>query len=510
MNKLHTLLISALVTLGSCNLDLAPENTMVDQTVYKNANTSEAALLGAYVRLNITVSGGPINQNYYPNAGYPYLFGDLGTDNLKAQSGSVDVLAIEQAQYSDKEHDGFLRNMWIYGYNCIDYANNVISGIKAYGKYDGKLMAQHIAEAKFIRAYAYFQLLEIFGDQALMGNDDGLGLVLRLEPYDGYDPDVKVERSTNAQTWERIITDLKEAIPDLPESVPTTVTERVRATQPVAKALLSRVYLFKGTFTNNKEELKLARDYASEVLGVSAYKFATEQSEYLTNLFPLNLEENKEDKGQPTNRSSEIIFFEASRLEVDKYPSGIYQYYGKRSFYVPDAMKNYYDEGDVRGYNADNSYLLAQGSKTDNKDNITSMKYSNSSSTDYNNDVIYIRLAEVKLTFAEANVRYNNAVTDEDIRHLNDIHQRAFADDKKPEKYTAGQFASADAFLKVLLKERNRELAFEGLHRWDVIRTNNLLNDAHMAAVPKNRWNAPIPDYEVNISEGVIKQNSGY
>ena len=286
MNKLHTLLISALVTLGSCNLDLAPENTMVDQTVYKNANTSEAALLGAYVRLNITVSGGPINQNYYPNAGYPYLFGDLGTDNLKAQSGSVDVLAIEQAQYSDKEHDGFLRNMWIYGYNCIDYANNVISGIKAYGKYDGKLMAQHIAEAKFIRAYAYFQLLEIFGDQALMGNDDGLGLVLRLEPYDGYDPDVKVERSTNAQTWERIITDLKEAIPDLPESVPTTVTERVRATQPVAKALLSRVYLFKGTFTNNKEELKLARDYASEVLGVSAYKFATEQSEYLTNLFP--------------------------------------------------------------------------------------------------------------------------------------------------------------------------------------------------------------------------------
>lgn len=37
---------------GGCNLDLAPENVMVNENVYKNETTAEAALFGAYVRLN--------------------------------------------------------------------------------------------------------------------------------------------------------------------------------------------------------------------------------------------------------------------------------------------------------------------------------------------------------------------------------------------------------------------------------------------------------------------------
>lgn len=514
MKKIVTYISSLLIALSSCNLDLAPENTMVDQTVYKDKNTAEAALLGAYVRLNIAISGGPLDQNYYPNIGYPYLYGDLGTDNLKAQTTSTSCLAIETSEYSENEHDGLLLDTWRYGYNGIDYANNIITGINKYGAYDKTTMDQHIAEAKFIRAYIYFQLLMIYGDQALMGNDNGLGLVERLEPYAGYDPEVVITRSTNAETWNMIIKDLTEAIPDLPESAPASVTERIRATQPVAKALLSRIYLYKGTYTNNKEELTLAMNYAKEVLNSNNYQFSTENSEYTTNLFPENIYSTDGSTQQPTNRSNEIIFFQASRLETDMYPSGIYQYYGKKSFYVPDEMKNYYEEGDVRGYNSDTEsdtkYLLAQGSATDNSKLITSMKYSNSSSADFNNDVIYIRLAEVKLTYAEALTRCENAVKEEAVKELNDIHKRAFVDGKTPEDYTIGSFASADELLKAILKERNRELAYEGLNRWDIIRTNNLLDDQTMKKVAPNRWNAPIPSYEIEISNGNIKQNSGY
>ena len=115
-----------LVVFGSCELDLAPENTMVDETVYRNANTAEAALLGAYVRLNCAIAGAPNDQNYYANIGYMYLYGDVGTDNLKAQSTSTDVLAMETSQYTDTQHEGFLLDVWRNGYNanCAFYPMN--------------------------------------------------------------------------------------------------------------------------------------------------------------------------------------------------------------------------------------------------------------------------------------------------------------------------------------------------------------------------------------------------
>lgn len=46
-------LAASLFSFCACNLDYAPENTLVDEKVYKTQKTAEAALLGAYVRLNV-------------------------------------------------------------------------------------------------------------------------------------------------------------------------------------------------------------------------------------------------------------------------------------------------------------------------------------------------------------------------------------------------------------------------------------------------------------------------
>ena len=62
--------MSCLVTLISCELDYAPENTLVDEKVYKNERTAEAALMGNYVRLNVFMAGAPQDQNNYANTGY--------------------------------------------------------------------------------------------------------------------------------------------------------------------------------------------------------------------------------------------------------------------------------------------------------------------------------------------------------------------------------------------------------------------------------------------------------
>lgn len=496
---LYPLIAACCFMLHACDLDYAPENTLVDEKVYKTERTAQAALMGAYVRLDVFLSGAPQDQNNYSNTGYAHLYGDIGTDNLKVRSSVSSFEAMEKAEYTSSEHDGFIQSVWQWGYNAIDMANNVIVGVEKYAQYADVTKRQFIAEAKFIRAYCYFQLLCMYGDKALLGNDEGSGVVMRLEPYSGYNPSDMVGRVTNAQVWKQIIDDLTQAIPGLSDEVPAAA-QRIRANKAVARALLSRVYLYKGTYTNNKAELALARDYAAQVLANTGYRFSTLSTEFSTALFPSNEYSTASDYPNPTTRSEELLFFEPSRISTAEFPNGL-NHYRKRYYYVPAEMKAVYDDNDVRS-----TYLIWKGSTTENINDLTTMKHSAESYC----DVIYMRLSEVKLTMAETLARTANAVTDEALNQLNDVHQRAYPEGEKPALYQASDFASVDDFVQEVLRERRRELAYEGHYRWDAMRTNNVLGDAKLGAVNPARWNLPIPEYELRISYGQITQNSGY
>ena len=493
------LLVGTLFTLSSCELDYAPENTLVDEKVYKNEKTAEAALMGCYVRLNVFMAGAPQDQNNYANTGYTYQLGDLSTNNFGIRETMTSYLAINKGEFSSTEHEGVLKSIWQWGYNAIDFTNNVIVGINRYGQYNETKERQHIAEAKYIRAYVYFYLLAAYGDQALLGYDEGDGVVLNTEPYNGYNPNNVAGRSSNHVIWNQIINDLNDAITDLPESVPD-IKNRIRANKAAAKALLSRVYLYKGTYTNNLVELGYSRDLAEEVLSTKGYSFSTSHTEFSTALFPSNEYSQSGSYPDPTTRSGELIFYQPSRLYADDYPSGI-NYYRKNTLYVPATMNDLYDENDVR-----RTYLIWTGSPSENTKDLSTMKYSGG---EYN-DIIYIRLAEVKLTYAETLVRTAGYVTSEAVEQLNDVRQRAFPDEFKPVAFTTADFLTTDDFLKAVLTERNRELAYEGHYRWDLMRTNNLLGDSKLALIDKTRWNLPVSDYEIRISEGKIKQNTGF
>lgn len=164
-------------------------------------------------------------------------------------------------------------------------------------------------------------------------------------------------------------------------------------------------------------------------------------------------------------------------------------------------MKDLYDENDVR-----RTDLIWQGSKTDYANDVTTKKYSGGNY----DDVLYIRMAEMKLTYAETLVRTSGSVSADAVQQLNDVHQRAYPTGQKPTLYKVSDFSSTDAFLREVLKERNRELAYEGHYRWDLMRTNNMLGDQTLGAIDKSKWNLPIPDYEIRISYGKLKQNTGY
>lgn len=495
-----TLFIAALSALSACSLDYPPQNTMVDETVYKDAKTSQAALMGAYTRLCTFLSGAPNDQNNYTNFYYAHLVAEVGTDNVNVHSTTSTIAPMELCEYTTDEHNGFIKTIYSLGYNAIDYANNIIAGINEFGDYDPALMNQHIAEAKFLRAYEYFTLLCIYGDGALTGDDNGLGLVMRLTPYDGYDPDKVQARESVGTVYTQVIKDLTEAIPDLPQTE-YEPAGRFRASATAARALLSRVYLYKGTYTGNVEELSLAAQYAGEVLQ-SGIVFNNAYNDHRTNIFPSNV--YNETYPDPTNYASELILFQPSRISTAVFPCGWNNVYSKTSFCAADELIASYLPGDLRGYGETDAYLIQQGSNQSQPDKKACMKYDNGGCYD---DVQYIRLSEIKLTRAEALARIDGSIGAEALQHLNDIRCKPFPEGQKPAAFTAADFPSAQAFIDSVLVERNRELAMEGHYRWDLIRTGR---DLRVKGLPDNRKILPIPDYEIQISDGVIKQNSGF
>jgi hypothetical protein len=497
-----TIILFTTLLIASCDLDLAPENVMVDQITYKDAKTSEAALIGAYTRLNASISGAPTGINNYANLGYMLLFGELGTPTLKQRENSS-MINMDSANYNSSDHEGYILSMWRITYNAIDYANNIITNIIKYGDYDKATMDMHIAEAKFLRAYEYMLLLQTYGDGALTGDMNGLGAVLRLTPYDGYKPEDVSSRATVGETYAQILKDLQEALPFLSNNNATTLVSRTRATKTAAFALLSRVYLYRGSSKNDLADMKLASDYADSVLlNTKNYTFSTSNTHHTTWTFPLNATGAETNSA---NYSDEVILLSPCYTNATSYANGVGSaFFNKTSFSVDPAFISFYPEGDRRGYIDPATSVVSliwQGSQNSFPADMTSYKFNNGSG--YNN-VLYIRLSEIKLTKAEAYARING-VNAESLKHLNDINKKTYA--TKPADFTLSSFATTQELIDRILLERMKELAFEGHTRFDLIRTNRPLR---ISTVPAEKKILPVPDYEVRISYGKIIQNKGF
>src|SRR5882757_3899910 len=227
----HIFMAGALFLTGAaCNrqLELAPENTLVDKDVFNTQGGAEQALAEAYYDL-LTASIG--------NDAYTY--GDFTTSSL-LHTVYYDTYDLGQATPTDP----LVIGIWTSYFKVINTANNVIAKIPLYGQFTAAMENQYIAEAKFVRAYAYLDLLKLYGDGALSANPDGLGLPLQLTPFAGYNTGQIVPRSTNGEVYTQIIKDLTDALPALPDKQANDLSTRSRAAKGSANALLARTYLY--------------------------------------------------------------------------------------------------------------------------------------------------------------------------------------------------------------------------------------------------------------------------
>jgi len=471
-NKIFTIL-SLFLVLCSCNkkLEIPPENTLVEKEVFKTASGAEQALSEAYFNFL------DAETNYFS-----INYGDFTTPLLEKSTGSL-TYDLGEATPTDY----YVVQTWQQLFKAINSANNVIVKLPLYAQFDQQIQKQFIAEARFVRAFGYLQLLCLYGDGALSGNMSGLGLPLQLTPFEGYNTGEIIPRNTNGEVYAQIIKDLTEAINDLPIRQKDELKTRTRATRGTAYALLSRVYLYMGDFQN-------AAKSAEEVIKSEPSVYSLTQN--LRTLFPYN------PNGNAQSFTPEVIFglpvsqMVSNSTSLDNGLGG--SYFFKRSYWISHSFLNEFDPNDLRL-----TQLIWKGDSVYNPNMFgekTTFKYNNSFGRD---NVPMIRYAEILLTRAEAITRISG-INDEAVELLNKVRKRSLPSSAD---FTVNDFADKEALINEILKQRKFELAFEGLYRYDLIR-NNL--PIHNPDIPENRKVLPIPQIEIDISKNLITQNPGY
>lgn len=202
-----------------------PANRMVTTNVFANENTAISAQLAVYVQMQ--------------NAPWSLAATTgLSSDELVTySSGQIpkDVYANNLSAISD---GGSLP--WSPAYKFIYQENAIIANTKSSGGITPNTRKLLLGEAEFIRAYWYFQLVNLYGDVPLITSTD-------------YTINTAMGRAPKAKVYTQMIADLNDAYSKLsPTYLDATdtvvVTDRVRPTTWAASALLARVYLYNGQY----------------------------------------------------------------------------------------------------------------------------------------------------------------------------------------------------------------------------------------------------------------------
>lgn len=218
MKNLAYLLLIILCCALSCKKLIqvgTPQNQLTTDKVFADSNSAVAAMVNVYSIYN---SG--VDPNYNKFMG-------IYTDDLNAVAGSGDNDQFLSSQLSAT--DGTIGNFWSYNYNIIYSCNLIIGQLQNAPELSSSLKASLTGEARFLRAFSYFYLVNSFGS---------VPLILTTN----VDQNARAPRNDTAAVYHQIEVDLNAAAALLPADY--TGEGRVRANKWSAAALLERVYLY--------------------------------------------------------------------------------------------------------------------------------------------------------------------------------------------------------------------------------------------------------------------------
>jgi hypothetical protein len=421
---------------------------------------------------------------------------------------------------------GHIANYWNSLYRLIAQANLLIDKVPAITPMDEAQRNKVLGQAKFMRAWAYFRAVQIWGD---------IPLITKTQTIES--PDFFPTRAPKEEVYKLIVEDLQAA-----ESAGLSwmdVSGRVGTA--AAKSLLAKVYLTMAGQPLNKgaTHYKLAADKAYEVI-----TFA-QANPGVINLFPNYKDIHSESK---ENQLEHIFMVQYNTVVAGNPMENMYPNFkpvtyngnsGTGSTVPTLSFYNSYEPGDRRAINQEGwfytSYfkdgnkepfqlgapyifkhfnMTSSGTVITNPDGTTSATVA----TKQNNlNVPVIRYAEVLLTYAEA----QNEVGGPTVEAYNAFKKvRDRAQLVTPEMGTFSQ----TSFREAVWRERWYELAYEQITWFDMVRLRKVFNettkgfDNFVGHVNKSSNQAlqekhllfPLPTPERRNNPNLSPQNPGY
>jgi hypothetical protein len=184
---------------------------------------------------------------------FPVMFQDIRADNCLSQWASFWTFGIPFDEFSlIQPNNPNILSMWRKWYTAVARANTAIALVGEFDKFetDG-LRDRLIAEAKFIRGFAYFELAKHFGDVPLI-----------VDYIESTNDQLVFPRSAQADVYAQVEQDLAEAAADLPQQFDGP--DLGRATSGAAYTLLAKVHLY-------QEDYAKVREYTEIVINSNAY-----------------------------------------------------------------------------------------------------------------------------------------------------------------------------------------------------------------------------------------------
>ncbi|MCK9305516.1 MAG: RagB/SusD family nutrient uptake outer membrane protein, partial [Bacteroidales bacterium] len=202
----------------------SPPASLLKSQVFADDATAQAAVRGIYSYL----------MHSYGCTGFQTAWrAGLSADELTYNKTDPSIIAFKENNLL--ADNSYVSQFWTYAYTTVYRANNVIENMPDATGVSEAAKAQFTGEAKFLRAFVYFYLVNFWGDLPLVTSTD-------------YVTNAKLSRTSAETIYQLIETDLEEAVELLPAAYPTS--GRYRANKAVASALLARVYLYQGKWAD--------------------------------------------------------------------------------------------------------------------------------------------------------------------------------------------------------------------------------------------------------------------
>ncbi|MCS3678713.1 hypothetical protein GGP72_002938 [Salinibacter ruber] len=453
------------LVLTSCDSFLYQEPTteISKNEALSDLESVESSLYGAY---NLTMES--------PNAYRSFLtyYADLTGGNVKINPGLTSEARAELRRIASFSSLSDLTvESYTALYEVLNAVNNVVNAVPALSDATQAEKDRILGEALGLRALIHFDLVRLYA-QPYSSTDDAShrGIVVLTETPR---PGQEISRSTVQDAYEQIVDDLTRSI-DLLKGRPFDPA----FINPInAKALLSRVRLYQQQWAR---VVTLSNDVirnSATTLAPPEDLVAMWQNDYTRNEFLLRLDGSA--------YSTYTLSIDWGNTHSDTSPT----------LSATSDIMALYDSTDMRGLGPEK---LIQRTVEEGDTLFSSQKYPEPPNQ-APNDVGVIRLSEIYLNRAEAYAKLNRP--EPARRDLNTIRQRS-------DPTAAPVMASGEALLETVLRERRKELAFEGHLLYDITRYGKDVVRDYCSEGPSCNEPYPSPQFVLPIPQDALTANS--